>query len=74
MRLHFREFSEGELWVYNDTDTEGPFTSRGPNGDGDFWTGVVRGDTVIIEFRSTRKHKSSPFQLQEISHLWRVLE
>ena len=74
MRLHFREVSDGELWVYNDADTEGAFPSSGPDGDGDFWTGVVRGDTVIIEFRSNRKYKSSPLQLPEISHLWQVLD
>jgi hypothetical protein len=74
IRLHFREVSEGELWVYSDTDTEGAFTPHGPAGHGDFWTGVVRGDTVIIEFRSSRKYKSNPLQLPEISHLWQVLE
>jgi hypothetical protein len=48
--------------------------TRGSGGDQDFWTGVLRGDTVIIEFRPVKKYRSTPLCLREISHLWQVLD
>ena len=47
------------------------FTGKGPNGDGDFWTGLVSGDCVRLELEGARKG-SLPFRVPELSHLWRL--
>jgi hypothetical protein len=54
--VHFRNFAlaDGEeVYVYGtspDSIVFGPFTEKGPWGSGDFWSGTVDGDTVVIEF------------------------
>ena len=47
------------------------FTGKGPNGDGDFWTGLVSGDCATLELEGVRKG-SLPFRVPELSHLWRL--
>lgn len=55
LRLHFSELalSPGvELWVYSSKAPEypqGPLCGRGPFGDGDYWSTVFAGDTVVVE-------------------------
>ena len=54
--VHFRNFAlaDGEeVYVYGaagDSIVFGPFTDKGPWGSGEFWSGTVDGDTVVIEF------------------------
>src|SRR5262249_14986370 len=58
LRIHFRGYdgAGGELWVYappkdgQAIQCEGPFTGKGPFDDGDFWTGILRADSVTIEY------------------------
>lgn len=72
MRLHFRDFQvgKGQAWVHNGKDWFGPYTAGGLYGDGDFWSHVVPGERLTIEFASDAKPaKGLPFKVQEVSHL-----
>ncbi len=72
MRLHFREFQvgKGQAWVHNGKDWFGPYTGGGLYGDGDFWSHVVPGERLTIEFAGDAKPaKGLPFKVQEVSHL-----
>ena len=75
MRVHFREFragAGGKAWVHNGKEWHGPYTGGGLYGDGDFWSHVVPGDRLIIEFAGPPGSKQPgipPFSVREISHL-----
>ena len=75
MRIHFRDFAigAGSLWLYSASgQVVGPYTGSGLYGDGDFWSGIVFGDSLTIEYlpdeASTKE--AVPFQIVEISHIW----
>ena len=78
LRLHFSKFSigTGALWVYSETtETFGPYRGRGPFGDGDFWTPIVLGDSVIVEYwprTSSSVEDMLPFEILELGHLWHL--
>jgi hypothetical protein len=71
LRVHFTNFkmSEGEMVLFTKRPsgavTGGPYTKRGPNGDGDFWTGFLPGDTAFIEVRGAREIQ---FEINELVH------
>ena len=52
--VHFRNFAladGAEVYVYGTAPASivfGPFTNKGPWGDGEFWSGTVDGDTIVI--------------------------
>ena len=72
MRLHFHDFQvgKGQAWVHNGKDWFGPYTGGGLYGDGDFWSHVVPGERLTIEFAGDAKPaKSLPFKVREVSHL-----
>ena len=71
LRLHFTaaELSTGKLVIRGADGAEQTFEARGPHGDGDFWTGMVIGDSATIEWR-TKQRAPLPFQLKRLSHLW----
>ena len=79
LRLHFREFDagEGSVWVRNgevhQPDGGGPYSGKGPDGTGDFWSGVTQGEVAIVEYTPGRgmPRRKLPFRLAEVSHLWR---
>src|SRR5437879_2936318 len=54
--VHFRDFAlaDGEeVYVYGTAPNSvvfGPYTDKGPWDSGEFWSGTVDGDTVVIEF------------------------
>ena len=56
LRVHFTNFElpEGaELYVYtNDGMAFGPYTGKGPNGTGDFWSNTVQGAEIILQLRA----------------------
>jgi Bacterial pre-peptidase C-terminal domain/Putative binding domain, N-terminal/Viral BACON domain len=73
LRIHFQglDLPPGDqLFIYGKTAesrVEGPITGKGPFKDGEFWSGIVDGDTAIVEhFMSGAEH---PFRLSEVSHL-----
>ena len=81
IRLHFLNFSvgSGQVWVH-DTESPsrqvfGPYTGRGRNNDGNFWTEVTFSDTVEVEYQPASGFSSEghpPFEISELTHLWRM--
>ena len=69
MRIHFREFhaGTGKVWVHNGKERFGPYSGDGLYGDGDFWSHVIPGDRLIIEYAG--ESKTIPFAAREVSHL-----
>ena len=75
MRIHFRDFaiSSGRLWLHSEQgQTVGPYTGSGLYGDGDFWSGIVFGDSLTIEYLPDPEGagEAVPFQIVAISHIW----
>jgi hypothetical protein len=73
LRVHFTGFSVGggRVWLHDGRRFKpqvfGPYTKRGLFGDGDFWSDVLYGDTVVVEYEP---EGSGSFQIPVISHLW----
>ena len=78
--VHFRNFAlaDGEeVYVYGaaaDSIVFGPFTDKGPWGSGEFWSGTVDGDTVVIEFYKRTDENGQGFEIFEISHILAELD
>ena len=75
MRIHFRDFAigPGSLWLYSASgQVVGPYTGSGLYGDGDFWSGIVFGDSLTIEYLpdGASAKEAVPFQIVAISHIW----
>ena len=75
MRVHFRDFAigAGKLWLYSaDGQTVGPYTGSGLYGDGNFWSDIISGDSLTIEYLPDPvvTEEAVPFQIVEISHIW----
>jgi uncharacterized protein (TIGR03437 family) len=82
MRVYFTGFDvgQGAVWVYP-ADAEDPraepFTGRGPQGDGSFWSATVFGEEAVIEYRpdpAAPAEGAPPFEVREIAHLWQSPE
>ena len=52
----------------------GPFTDKGPWGSGEFWSGTVDGDTVVIEFYKKTDENGQGFEIFEVSHILAELD
>ena len=80
MGVHFRNFAlaDGEeVYVYGaatDSIVFGPFADKGPWGSGEFWSGTVDGDTVVIEFYKKANENGQGFEIFEISHILAELD
>ena len=75
MRVHFRDFAigAGKLWLYSaDGQAVPPYTGSGLYGDGNFWSDIVFGDSLTIEYLPdpAAAEEAVPFQIVEISHIW----
>ena len=75
MRVHFRDFAigSGSLWLHaEDGQTVGPYSGSGLYGDGDFWSGIVFGDSLTIEYlpAPAAAGEAVPFRIVAISHIW----
>ena len=75
MRIHFRDFAigAGSLWLHSASgQIVGPYTGSGLYGDGDFWSGIVFGDSLTIEYMpdGASAKEAVPFQIVAISHIW----
>jgi hypothetical protein len=74
IRVHLDNFdlADGdEVYIYGDSPEShvaGPFTLKGPFGDGRFWSDTIGGDTVIVEHFSRGTERG--FRIPEISHLF----
>ena len=63
----------GSLWLYSASgQVVGPYTGSGLYGDGDFWSGIVFGDSLTIEYMpdGASTKEAVPFQIVAISHIW----
>ena len=80
MGVHFRNFelAEGEeVYVYGARDDSivfGPYTDKGPWGSGEFWSGTVDGDRVVIEFYKRSDENGQGFEIFEVSHIFPELD
>ena len=75
MRIHFRDFAigAGSLWLHSPSgQVVGPYSGSGLYGDGNFWSGIVFGDSLTIEYLPdpAATEEAAPFQIVEISHIW----
>ena len=75
MRVHFRDFAigAGSLWLHSQSgQVVGPYSGSGLYGDGDFWSGIVFGDSLTIEYLpdDAAATDAVPFQIVAISHIW----
>lgn len=56
-RVHFTGFDlppGAELYVFARNGMAfGPYTGRGPNGDGDFWTNTIAGEEIVLHLSAT---------------------
>ena len=77
MRVEFSNFSvgEGKVWVHSSATVDGPYTGRGPYGNGEFWSGTVEGESAVIEYESPAGAASGanpanapPFHAHRIAH------
>jgi hypothetical protein len=79
LRVHFVNFNvgAGKVWIHDTANqqTYGPYTGLGRFEDGRFWTEAIFGDSIEVEYVPAAGRASSgapPFQMPEISHLYRV--
>jgi uncharacterized protein (TIGR03437 family) len=78
LRLHFQNFASDQqsMWIYPQGESHeapsilGPFDQRGPNGDGEFWTGTIFGDTAVIEIESTSLTEPPAISPDKVAHLY----
>lgn len=76
VRVHFTGVNlprGAALYVYNaDGAAFGPYTGRGPNGSGDFWSNMVPGDVAFVQLRGPAGSNAS-FEVAGIGHVDREL-
>jgi hypothetical protein len=72
LRVHFASFDAGQQGsvVRVTGDGSAGYRGKGPDGNGEFWSGLVNGDTAVIEFTAAEKVKRVPFIVDKISHLF----
>src|SRR5690349_10580399 len=78
MRVHFSNFDLGsndEVWLYapGGTHAAGPYSGKGPLGDGDFWSASVASDTVVVAVLAEAGaggEYSPRFSIDAVAHQW----
>ena len=76
LRVHFQDFDigAGNVWLHTaDGQIDGPYGGRGMYGDGDFWSGIVFGESATIEYRpdpASPPQEAAPFRIAAVSHIW----
>jgi len=75
MRVEFSNFDvgAGRVWVHSGLSVDGPYTSRGPYGNGEFWSATVDGESLVIEYAANSTSSTSgggapPFHVNRIAH------
>jgi len=76
LRVEFSNFSvgAGKVWVHSGLSIDGPYTGRGPYGNGEFWSATVEGDSAVIEYQREYQSEpgasnlSPPFHIHRIAH------
>lgn len=84
IRVHFTGFSlppSASVWIYPAAPGEranariaGPYTGAGPQPDGQFWSALVRSDTVLVEYDGPAGAEITdpPFRMDAIAHFWKL--
>ena len=81
LRIHFEDFNvNGQVYVYDSESTSsdpylGPFQNQGPQADGDFWSDLLLGESLTIEFVPSDQSTiptALPFAIHEIAHIVNV--
>lgn len=69
------DLGEGQLWVYppdrEEVPADGPYTGRGPFGDGRFWSASVEGDSITVEYQPAADAVAEgdpPFRVARVAH------
>jgi hypothetical protein len=74
MRVEFSNFDAGagRVWVHSGASVDGPYTARGPYGNGEFWSGTVDGESLVIEYAAAATSAPAggapPFHVHRIAH------
>jgi hypothetical protein len=66
---------DGRVWLYDGANIAGPYTGRGPHGDGHFWTETVFAESAILEYEAAPEDPPAlepPFELRSIVHQQRT--
>lgn len=79
LRLEQCDLPDGaELWAYSASEPQypdGPYTARGPRQRGAFWTGLLRGDTAVLElYTPPGVPADGYFVVADVLHVYRDLE
>ena len=78
LRVHFKNVDlpdSAALFVYNEVgEVFGPYTDRGPNGTGEFWSNTVTGEQIfvqlrILEARNLKNASAKGFEIGGVVHL-----
>lgn len=73
IRLHFTGFdaAQGQVWVRDEAGTgiAGPYSGRGPYGDGEFWSQPLAASRVYVDWAGPAAD-SPQFQIDRMSHAW----
>ncbi len=81
LRLHFSSFDvDGAVYLRPAgaaSGRVGPYSARGPQEDGDFWTDIVPSEAVTIEYVTRAGGRTPvgppPFRVKDVAHLVRPL-
>ncbi len=81
VRVHFTSVNlppGAQILVYardQANEVYGPYTARGPEGTGDFWTPPITGENVVVEYftPAASPDETPPYLIPEISHLYRQI-
>lgn len=72
LRVYFEEFdtAAGEVRVCEKDGRRcyGPYTERGPMQDRSFWSDVVDGNSVLVQYTAAARVSRLPFRVVKISH------
>lgn len=75
LRVHFDSFrTNGRVFVFAADDSTGdtvvgPYTGAGPTDTGEFWSGVVFSDRIVVEYLpASNAENIVPFRLDLLSH------
>jgi len=77
LRVHFHDFQvdAGRVWIHSeDGQVVGPYSGTGLFAAGDFWSDLVFGQSLTIEYQPGPGEPaglSVPFEVREIGHIWR---
>jgi len=74
LRVHFTNMNlpEGaQLYIYNqEGEAFGPYTHRGPNNDGDFWSNTVSGSLAYLQVRANAEALGQgEFEISGVGHM-----